>query len=68
MMAIEGTISGVPTPNQATVSTAMVDTMMDMATDRFTAAMKTTMIMGMVALVITKDMVVLAMVTMAMEV
>ena len=67
-MAIEGTIRGVPTPNQATVSTAMVDTMMDMATDRFTAAMKTTMIMGMVALVITKDMVVLAMVTMAMEV
>lgn len=67
-MAIEGTIRGVPTPNQATVSTAMVDTMMNMATDRFTAAMKTTMITGMVALVITKDMVVLAMVTMATEV
>ena len=67
-MAIEGTIRGIPTPNLATVSTAMVDTMMDMATDRFTAAMKTTMIMGMVALVITKDTVVLAMVTMATEV
>ena len=67
-MDIEGTIRGITTPNQATVSTAMVDTMMDMATDRFTTAMKTTMVTGMVALVITKDMVVLAMTTMATEV